>query len=150
MNRFLHALLVLGAGLALFGMFAFFYRSIPVTESLVVQNVNNYFGPSEKIPGNPDLIRVQVLIYDDPNPQGVKISSVIFNGQTIPLKPADIWGFRGQGSFQLRPNKYALSWKVKRSSTSWPRNETQKQEVELDARDLWIQITIHGDQASIT
>jgi hypothetical protein len=116
---------------------------------LVAQSVNNYLGPNEKTSG-PELVRVQILVNDDPNPQGVQIVSAQFDGQAIPLKPRDIYGFRGQASFQLRPAKYTLKWKVRRDRRIWPRTTTHEEEVLIDPRDLWLQITITGDQASIT
>lgn len=116
---------------------------------LVAQNVNEYLGPNERTPG-PELVRIQILVNDDPSPQGVQIVSAQFHGQPIPLKPRDIYGFRGQASFQVRPGKYTLKWKVRRDRIIWPRVISHEEEVHIDPRDLWIQITITGDQASIT
>ncbi len=115
---------------------------------LIAQNVNNYLGPDGRTP--PELVRIQLLVHDDPNPQGVQIESVKFNGQSVPLKPRDIYGFRGQASFQLRPGKYTLKWKVQRDRLTWPRTIEHTEEVTIDPRDLWIQINIVGEKASIT
>lgn len=118
--------------------------------SLITQNTNTYLGPNQKVPGNPQLIRVQVLVYNDPNPKGVEIGEVDFDGTSIPLKPRDIYGFRGQASFQKSPGKYKLSWVVERDKQAWPRTINHEEEVILDPRDLWIQITITGDTAEIS
>jgi len=116
---------------------------------MIAQNVNEYFGPNIKVPGNPDLVRLQILIYDDPSPQGHKILKVEFNHTNISLKPADVWGFRGQGSFQIRPKKYKIKWTTQRDDFAWPRSITHEQEVVVASRDLWLQITLEGDSISI-
>lgn len=116
--------------------------------ALTAQNANTYLGPDDKSPGA--LIRIQVLINDDPNPAGVQIQNVTFDGTTIPLKPRDIYGYRGGGSFQKAPGKYKLKWTVKRDANAWPRTVTQEQEVNVDRRDMWVQITITGESAAIT
>lgn len=118
--------------------------------TLVAQNVNDYLGPNKKVTGNPELIRVQVIVNDDPNPKGVQIEDAIFHQKNIPLKPRDIYGFRGQGSYQLPPGKYTLKWTVRHDKVVWPRTTTHEEEVNLSPRDLWIQITIVGETASIS
>lgn len=127
--------------------FCFFFCLLATI--LAAQNVNDYFGPNERTPG-PEQVRVQILVNDDPSPQGVQIVSAQFHGQSIPLKPRDIYGFRGQTSFQVRPGKYTLKWKVRRDRIVWPRIISHEEEVLIDPRDLWIQITITGGHASIT
>ncbi len=155
-QRFFQCLLVAGTLLAMLGILLFFkqgsfpFMSMSHHARLVAQNVNEYKGPTHKLPGNPQRIRVQILINDDPNPQGVQIESVEFNGQPITLKPRDIYGFRGQGSFQTAPGKYKLKWTVRRDRIVWPRTISHEEEVDLDPRDLWIQITITGETASIS
>lgn len=118
--------------------------------SLFSQNTNTYFGPNQPIPGNPELVRIQILVYNDPEPKGVTIENVSFSNEDIPLKPRDIYGFRGQASFQKRPGKYKLFWKVNRDDQTWPRTITHEEEVFINARDMWIQITIVGNEASIS
>ncbi|OGN67698.1 MAG: hypothetical protein A3I67_04635 [Chlamydiae bacterium RIFCSPLOWO2_02_FULL_45_22] len=117
---------------------------------LFSQNTNTYFGPNEPIPGDPQLVRVQILVYDDPNPKGVQMTSVTLNHEDIPLKPRDIYGYRGQASFQLRPGKYKLYWEVNQDDQTWPRTIQHEEEVFLDPRDAWIQITVIGNEASIS
>lgn len=115
------------------------------------QNTNDYLGPTQRKPANAKLIRVQILINDDPNPSGVQIQSAEFDQQKIPLKPrSDIYGFRGQASFQKQPGKYKLRWTVKRDESAWPRTVVHEEEVTLDPRDLWIQITVTGEKAEIS
>ncbi len=116
----------------------------------IAQNTNTYLGPNQKTPGNAQLIRVQVLVYNDPNPNGVRIVSAAFDGKEIPIKPRDIYGFRGQASFQKKAGKYKLSWEVEKDKQNWPRTVSHEEEVTLDSRDLWIQITITGDTAEIS
>ena len=110
---------------------------------------NTYLGPISPIPGNPQLIRVEVAVNDDLKLGGFQITEVQFNGVNIPLKPRDINGFRGQGSFQLPPGKYKLAWVLNRDKFVWPRTVSHEQIVTLDQRDLWVQITIQGEDASI-
>lgn len=117
---------------------------------LISQNVNDYLGPNGVKPGEKGLVRVQVLVNDAPNPKGVQIISAEFNQKSISLKPRDIYGFRGQASFQVPQGKYKLKWKVKRGEEGWPRTETHEETVQVDDRDLWIQITIVGNSASIS
>jgi len=117
------------------------------TSELLVQNT--YLGPTEPIPGNPQLVQIEVLVRDSPETAGVQIQSVIFNGQAIPLKPRDIFGKRASASFQLPPGNYMLRWTVNRNKLIWPRLITHEEEVTLDPRDLWIQILIEGEQVSI-
>ncbi len=110
---------------------------------------NTYMGPIQPIPGNPHLIRVEVLVRDSPELGGVQIQNVQFDGQTVPLKPRDIFGQRGQASFQLPPGKYTLKWVVQRDKVKWPRTVRHEEEVNIDPRDLWIQIAIDGEEVSI-
>ncbi|PIS02758.1 MAG: hypothetical protein COT85_01630 [Chlamydiae bacterium CG10_big_fil_rev_8_21_14_0_10_42_34] len=152
-ERLFQSILLFGATLSVLATALFIKQgNIPLTtnSSLIAQNVNEYLGPNKKIPGNPKLIRVQILINNDPSPQGVQIESVSFNNQNITLKPRDIYGFRGQASFQTPPGKYKLKWKVRRDKYIWPRTLSHEEEVILDPKDLWIQITIIGDNASIS
>lgn len=117
---------------------------------LIAQNTNDYLGPTQKLPGQDQLIKVQVLVYNDPDPKGVRLVKAQFDGTSIPLKPRDIYGYRGQASFQKLPGKYKLKWKVERDPKIWPRTIQHEEEVILDSRDLWIQISIIGDQAEIS
>jgi hypothetical protein len=109
----------------------------------------SYQGPTRPVPGNPQLVRVEVLMRDSPEAGGVRIKSVEFNGQGIPLQTPDIYGNRGTGSFQVPPGKYKLRWVVQRDKLIWPRVLTHEEEVTIDPRDLWLQIEIVGETASI-
>ncbi len=155
-QRFFQLLLILGTTLSMLGILLFFKQapfslvSINHHSALLTQNVNEYLGPKQKVPGNPQLIRVQVLVNDDPSPKGVQVLEATFNQKNIPLKPRDIYGFRGQASFQTPPGKYRLKWKVQRDRFAWPRTTSHEEEVTLDPRDLWIQITIVGENAAIS
>lgn len=113
------------------------------------QNTNVYLGPHHRSPGNAKLVRVQVLVSDSPDPAGVQIVSAIFNEENIPLKPRDIYGFRGQASFQLPPDKYQLIWTVQKDKFAWPRTITHKEKLQIAPNDMWIQIEITGDQVKI-
>lgn len=110
---------------------------------------NTYFGPTHPTPNQELLVKVQVLVKDSPNSSGPQIEKVIFNGQEIPLKSRDIFGKRGEASFQLMPGKYRFSWTTNQNKYVWPRNKTHQEEVLISPRDLWIQILIEGDSASI-
>jgi len=109
----------------------------------------SYQGPTQPVPGNPHLVRVEVILRDSPALAGVQIKSADFNGQGIPLQPRDIYGNRGTGSFQVPPGKYKLRWVVQRDRVAWPRTITREEEVTIDPRDLWIQIEVVGENASI-
>lgn len=111
---------------------------------------NTYLGPIQPIPGNPDLVRVQIVVRDSPDSGGAQIQSVEFNGQRIPLKPRDIHGNRGGASFQVPPGKRKLKWVVQNDKVTWPRTNKHEEEVNIDGRDYWIQILIVGDTASIS
>jgi hypothetical protein len=156
-ERFFQVLLIFGTTLFMVGTLLFFNQgAFPLmssnhhSSSLVAQSVNEYLGPSKKVTGNPQLVRVQVLINDDPNPQGVQIVDAQLDQQFISLKPRDIYGFRGQSSFQMPPGKYKLRWTVHRDKFAWPRTIKREEEVTISPRDLWIQITITGEKASIS
>lgn len=129
--------------------FAFSLLAIAILP-ISAQNTNSYLGPTKKVPGNPQLVRVQVLVNDDPSPSGVQIVEAEFNQKEIPLKPRDIYGYRGQASFQTPPGTYKLRWKVRIDRYAWPRTTTHEEEVTIDPRDLWLQITITGNKASIS
>lgn len=150
-QRAISFLLFLGTALCLLAIGLFVNNQIIQQSSLLIaQNTNTYFGPREKLPRNSQLIRVQILVNDDPNPQGVQIDEISFDGQAIPLKPRDVHGFRGQASFQLKAGQYTLKWKVRRDSSDWPRLISREEEVHLNAQDLWIQISIVGETATIS
>lgn len=155
-QKFFNLLLIIGASLSMLGVLLVFKQNgLCLGEAahhvgLVSQNTNTYLGPNQKLNGNPQLVRIQVLVYNDPDPKGVVISSADFDGSSIPLKPRDIYGFRGQASFQKPGGKYKLRWEVERSGSGWPKTVSHEEQVTIDPRDLWIQITIIGDKAEIS
>jgi hypothetical protein len=108
-----------------------------------------YFGPVRPAPGNPQLVRVEVLIRDAPEAEGLQVVNVEFNKTTIPLKPRDIYGIRGSASFQVKPGVYPLRWVVNRDQFAWPRTLKHEETVTVSPRDFWLQISIVGDTASI-
>ncbi len=152
--RLLQLLFGMGTLLAISGIWLSLlhgpYSLEGLSEQEIAQNVNNYLGPHAKVVGAPHLVRVQLLIYDDPDPKGVQIVNVQFDHQNVPLKPRDIFGFRGQASFQVKPHRYLLRWTVQRDALNWPRTETHEELLTIDPRDLWIQINISGNSASIS
>lgn len=132
------------------GTHLFFHQKPGKEQDFLAQNTNTYLGPTGKIPGNPKLIMMQIIVNDSPDPTGVQISSVEFNRQNIPLQPRDIHGFRGQASFQIPPGKYKLKWVVQQNEIAWPRTVPHEADVIVNPKDLWLQITITGDEANIT
>lgn len=108
-----------------------------------------YQGPTGPVPGNPQLVRVEVIVRDSPEAGGVQVQNASFNGQGIPLKPRDIYGNRGSSSFQVPPGKYKLRWIVQRDKVEWPRTISHEEDVTIDPRDLWLQVYIEGEEASI-
>jgi hypothetical protein len=152
--RFMQVLVCAGALLAASSLVLFFKRAPLSSGSDGSQGLlasNTYFGPTNQwAPGNSNLIRVQILIRDSDDDAGPQVLSVTFNQKEIPLKPRDIYGNRGTASFQLPPGKYKLQWKTNQDKVAWPRNTTHEEELTLSPRDLWIQIEIDGDKASIS
>lgn len=155
-QKFFHFFLIVGTALLMMATLSFFkQKEMPLFSaihhsSLIAQNTNNYLGPNQRLPNNVQMIKIQVLVYNDPNPAGVKIVNAELDGSSIPLKPADIHGFRGQASFQKSPGKYKLKWVVDRGESTWPRTVEHEENVHLNPRDMWLQISISGDTAEIT
>ncbi|MDE3055901.1 MAG: hypothetical protein KGI80_04320 [Verrucomicrobiota bacterium] len=108
-----------------------------------------YEGPTSPEPNSSSLIKVEIMVRDDPTTGVGEILSVTFAGEEIPLKPADIFGNRGAASFQLLPGKYQLVWVVQRSKRVWPRTITHRADVIVDPRDVWVQVLIQGEKVSI-
>src|SRR3989344_2524654 len=125
----------------------FFFLSLLAFGALTAQNT--YLGPTSPVPGSPKTVRVEGIVHDSPTPAGVQIESVQFDGASIPLTPRDVHGYRATASFQVFPGKYKLRWKVKRDKLVWPRTVSHEEEVTVDPRDLWLQISIEGETASI-
>ena len=104
-----------------------------------------YYGPSKPSSG----VQVQLMVYDQPDLDGLKIESVTFNGTDVALQPPDLYGFRGGGGFLLNPGKFQLEWTVSKDKMDWPRTLNYKQTVEITPRDTWVQVTIKGDKATV-
>ncbi|HEX2583208.1 MAG TPA: hypothetical protein VHL30_03740 [Chlamydiales bacterium] len=151
--RFLQILTIAGALLTTSSSILFFKQGrpplLPPDSDSTILASNTYFGPTKPIPGTPQLVRVEVLVRDSDDPSGPQIVSVDFNKNNVPLQPRDIYGNRGSGSFQLSPGKYKLRWVTNQNKEAWPRTITHEEEVTISPRDLWIQIQIEGDKASI-
>ncbi len=111
---------------------------------------NTYLGPKSPVEGSPQLVKVQVVVRDALENGGPQVLSVQFNQQNIPLKPRDIYGNRGMGSFQVPPGKYKLQWKVNKNKLVWPRNIDREEQVTISPRDQWVQILIEGEKVSIS
>lgn len=118
--------------------------------SLLASGGNTYLGPVTRVPGNPQLIRVEVIVKDSPAANGPQITRVEFYNKEIPLNPRDIYGNRGNASFQIPPGKYKLRWTVDVNQRVWPREVNHEEEVTVSPRDLWIQLEIEGDHAIIS
>lgn len=114
---------------------------------LLLAQSNTYFGP--KSPSKLPLVQVEVLVQDSTELGGVRVISASFNQTDIPLKPPDINGFRGSGSFQVLPGKYLLTWVIQRDKIEWPRKIDHETEVIISPKDSWVQIYITGEEASI-
>lgn len=152
--RFMQILACAGALLAVSSSVLFFKRGhLPLgsTDTQGFLASNTYFGPTNKsAPGSSNLIRIQISIRDSEDADGPQVVSVQFDKKEIPLKPRDIYGNRGSAAFQLHPGKYKLQWKTNQQRIAWPRNTTHEEELNLDPRDLWIQIEIDGEKATIS
>lgn len=147
-QRIFQALLVLGSLLAACNIYLYFSSKAPSIEPGMIAQ-NTYLGPTRPIPGNPQLVKVEILIKDSADLAGVQIQRVTFDGQEIPLKPRDIFGKRGGASFQVAPGQYTLRWTVNRDKIVWPRQVSHEELVNISGRDLWVQIIIEGNNASI-
>lgn len=147
MSQKINTLLLTGTILCGLNLIFVFPKKVITTRGVVTQNT--YLGPTESDPASQNLIRVELLVKDSPDLSGVQIQNVTFNRRDIPLKPRDIFGKRGAASFQLPPGKYMLRWTVNRDKLIWPRTTSYEEEVLLDDRDLWVQITIEGSDVSI-
>lgn len=152
-QRFLQIFLAIGTFLCMANLLLYFfsvpkgiYSSNPSTVGFIAQT---YMGPTVSTPEEASFIRIEVLVRDSPALAGVHIQSVTFNGRSIPLRTRDVMGKRGSASFQLPPGNYPLEWVVEKDKIVWPRLITHKEIVTLDPRDLWVQILIEGDQATI-
>jgi len=108
-----------------------------------------YLGPTHKLQGNPQLVLIEILIRDSAELGGEQVESVTFAGEKIPLRPRDVFGSRGIVSLQKPPGTYSLKWVVQRDRFLWPRTLPYAEEIVISPRDLWVQISINGDQASI-
>lgn len=122
-------------------------QDLPETTEFLAQNT--YFGPKEAVPNNAELIRIEVIIQDSPQLGGVRIEQASFDGHNIPMKTPDIYGHRGTASFQVMPGQYKLRWTVLRDTQVWPRTVDHEEIVHVSPRDLWVQITIEGEKATI-
>ncbi len=147
---------VSGAVLALISSVLYFVKKDVVTrtaanqaECLVASAGNTYFGPKTKVPGNPQLVRIEIVLKDSQDDSGPQLVSAEFYNRNIPLKPRDIYGNRGSASFQVPPGKYKLTWTTNRDKYVWPRQENHEEEVTVSPRDLWLQIEIKGAEAQI-
>lgn len=145
--HFFQTLLIFGA---LLGAASIYLTPKQETGSLLAEAGNTYMGPIGPIPGNPQLVQVQILVKDDPNPSGVEVTRVEFNQQTIPLKTRDIYGNRGGASFQLPAGSYRLKWTVNRDKLAWPREIDHEEIVHVSPRDNWVQVEIVGNNATIS
>jgi hypothetical protein len=138
-ERFLKLLLLLGAALFAVGVVLFFIEHPCYAQS-------TYYGPKAPVPG---LVKVEITVYDDPELGGVAIEEASFNNQSIVLKPAGIRGYRGGGSFQVQTGNYKLTWRVSRLKKDWPRTIRHEQKIVVSAKDVWIQIAIHGEKVDV-
>ena len=149
-QKIFQILLIFGTLLCSLNIYVYLSKGpFPRSQETEFLTQNTYLGPTSPLPGNPYLVRVELLVRDSPDLAGAQIQNVVFDGQAIPLKPRDIFGKRASASFQLAPGKYNLRWTVQRDKFVWPRTLTHAEEVDISPKDLWIQILIEGDSASI-
>ncbi len=138
----------LGAGSLLFFFQNARWPLLP-TDHLSASTSNTYLGPSRPPQPGQRIVQIQIYVRDSQEAGGVQIVSAQFDGKRIPLQPRDIYGNRGSASFQVSPGKYKLKWKVNRDQYTWPRTLTHEENVEISSRDLWLQITIEGNEVTI-
>ncbi|MBI3508451.1 MAG: hypothetical protein HY069_02285 [Chlamydiia bacterium] len=107
---------------------------------------STYLGPKQPAPGT---VQVQLSVQNSPELGGVAVVSARFDGQDIPLKPADVNGYRGGANFQVTPGKYKLEWVVQKSKIYWPRTVSHEELVTISGQDVWVQINLVGETATI-
>lgn len=146
---FFKTILLFGFFLGLVSVYVFPEKESPTQQALMADAGNTYLGPVGD-PSSQNWTKVQILVKDALNPSGVQVTKVEFNQTNIPLKPRDIYGNRGSGSFQLKPGSYKLKWQVNRDKLVWPRVVDHEEIVHISPRDNWIQVEITGDSATIT
>jgi hypothetical protein len=105
---------------------------------------------SKYLSKNEDLIRVQIIIYDNTKKEYNDIVKVTFNNQNIILQTADTNGKRAIKYYQLPPGDYKLKWKVSKSDFAWPRSKSFEKNIELQKTDKYVFIMINGDQITIS
>ena len=106
---------------------------------------HTYFGPtSPPPPQTPRLVQVQVELYDEKELGGLTIEKASFAGYDIPLKPSDVFGFRGKGGFQLPVGTYPIAWTVRKQRLIYPRTVSYKKTVTVKPLDQWIEVVITG------
>ncbi len=134
----------------LFSTAMFLLASLAMFQPSASYAQNTYLGPvGPSSKGR--LIKVQIEIYDEPELGGNKVLSVSFDGRQIPLKPADISGFRGGAGLEAPPGTYDLVWEVSLGTgDTWPRTAKRQQKVRISLQDSWVQISIQGQQAVVS
>jgi hypothetical protein len=138
-QKVLYALLLIGAALFGVGVILFFTQNSCYAQT-------PYFGPNYPVEG---MIRVDVSVSDAPELDGVKITDASFDGQSIPLKPAGIHGYRGGAGFKKPPGNYDLIWIVSKAGSTWPRTVRHQQKVRIRSSDSWVQVVIEGETAEV-
>ncbi len=106
-----------------------------------------YYGSN--YPASPSAVPVQLYVYDESETGIEQIQSVTFNNRDVPLQPADLYGFRGGGGYQMEPGSYKLEWTISTGKRSWPRTNDFTQTVTIHPGDTWTQVTIKGDKATV-
>ena len=91
----------------------------------------------------------QIIVMDEGETDIKQIQSVTFDNMDFPLQPADLYGFRGVGAYQMELGSYKLEWTISTGKRSWPRTKVFKQTVTIHPGDSWTQVTIKGDKATV-
>lgn len=91
-----------------------------------------------------NVIRIEIVVFDDLEAQNGKILEVKLDDVNLILKPSDPSGSRGTSFFQLFPGKHVLKWTVQNNKYKWPRYTKYKQELKIKKQDQWIHIRIEG------
>ena len=121
----------------------------PLFSNIVLGSAGNTYFPPRST-NSTQLVRIEVLMKDSADSSGPQLTRVEFDGRQVPLKPRDIQGNRGSGSFQVPPGKYKLRWTISRDRFAWPRNVDHEEEVTVSERDLWLQLQVEGEQVTIS
>lgn len=95
---------------------------------------------------------VELTLKVEDQAYNLKIKSVNFNGQEIPLEnPNDMFKPRKEIRFKLPPGRYPLTWSTDKGGPKWAETPPKVHEriLVLESGDSIVKINIKGDTVSL-